>query len=182
MIELPDMETLPFSAAAWAQACDAAAAQRVEDSVMLDVQRGLSRIGRWDGVYMLSVLARYETSVLIDAEGRVFLDWGTAGQVTLQPPIGAKAPFQLWVHTHPGFAAYWSSTDTHSLAIGAGIVEQAMVLGEPGPKSSSNLQFLEGKAEHRLSDHGPLAQWSEEPGVTWGDWYEVKGLRTEADA
>lgn len=179
MIELPNIESLPFEAATWSHACEAAAAQRVEDTVMLDVQRTLSQCGRWDGVYILSILARYETSVLVDADGCVFLDWGTAGQVTLQPPIGAKAPFRLWVHTHPGFAAYWSSTDTHSLALGAGFVERAMVLGEPGPKSTANRRFIHSDETLWLSEQGPLAQWSEEPVVYWDEWYRENGIALE---
>ena len=176
MIALPASNSFPFELSAWTRACEAAADQRVDDAVLLDVQRSLSQLGRWDGVYILSVLARFETSVLIDAEGQVFLDWGTSGQVTLQPPIGAKAPFRLWVHTHPGFAAYWSGTDTHSLALGTGIVEKAMVLGEPGPKTSTNANFGDCSTAERLSSQGPLAKWSEEPPLAWDKWYETNGI------
>ena len=135
---LPQMADLPFGEPAWRSACEAALEQRVDDPVLRDVQRACSEAGRWDGVYLLSVLARLETSVLIDAQDRIFLDWGTAGEVTLQPPVGARAPFKLWVHTHPRFASYWSATDTHSLALGATVVERAMVLGQSGPKTSRN--------------------------------------------
>ena len=57
-------------------------------------------MGEWDVVYALSVLAGLETSVLIDAEDVISIDWGTSGHVQLSPPVGCKAPFKLWVHTH----------------------------------------------------------------------------------
>ena len=179
---LPQMADLPFGDVAWRRACEAALEQRVDDPVLLDVQRSCSAAGRWDGVYLLSVLARLETSVLIDAENRVFLDWGTAGEVTLQPPVGARAPFKLWVHTHPRFASYWSSTDTHSLALGAAVVERAMVLGQPGPKAASNARFVAVEAGPRLARDGPLGEWTEEAPVPWDDWYAQHGLLTEVNA
>ena len=124
MIGLPDATDLDVTDEEWELACTAATGRMVDDPVLLDVQRKLSQADRWDGVYVLSVMAGLETSVLIDADDQIFLDWGTAGQVTLQPPVGARIPFKLWVHTHPRFAAYWSGTDTGSLSLGAAILRK----------------------------------------------------------
>ena len=143
MIGLPDAEELELQDEMWERACIAAQERRVDDEDLLTAQHMLAQAGRWDGVYVLSVIAGLETSVLIDADEKIFIDWGTAGQVTLQPPVGGRIPFKLWVHTHPRFASYWSSTDTNSLSLGTGILESAMVLGQPGPKHSSNRSLIE---------------------------------------
>ena len=96
---LPDAEQLKLDDAMWERACLAAQDHRVGDKDLLNAQRVLAKAGRWDGVYVLSVIAGLETSVLIDADEKIFIDWGTAGQVTLQPPVGGRLPFKLWVHT-----------------------------------------------------------------------------------
>ena len=179
MIGLPDAEQLALDQTTWELACVAAQERRVDDDALITTQRILSEAGRWDGVYILSVMAGLETSVLIDADDKVFIDWGTAGQVTLQPPIGGRLPFKLWVHTHPRFAAYWSSTDTNSLSLGAGILETAMVLGQPGPKHSSNRSMVELDGMSTLSDHGPLSNWTDEEPVPWTDWYTLNNIETE---
>ena len=88
MIGLPDAEQLALDQTTWELACVAAQERRVDDEALITAQRILSEAGRWDGVYILSVMAGLETSVLIDADDKVFIDWGTAGQVTLQPPVG----------------------------------------------------------------------------------------------
>ena len=134
MIGLPDAADLALDDETWASL--AAEERWVDDEHLLNAQRILAQAGRWDGVHVLSVIARLETSVLIDADDKVFIDWGTAA--ALQPPVGGRLPFKLWVHTHPRFAAYWSGTDVNSLSLGARILEAAMVLGQPGPKVSHN--------------------------------------------
>ena len=146
MIGLPDAADLPLNDETWEQACLAAEERWVDDEHLLNAQRILAQAGRWDGVYVLSVLAGLETSVLIDADDKVFIDWGTAGQVTLQPPVGGRLPFKLWVHTHPQFAAYWSGTDVNSLSLGARILESAMV---PRPtRTQTQQQPLAGGGQH----------------------------------
>jgi hypothetical protein len=179
---LPDAESLHLSDEAWDMACLAASERRVDDEHLLNAQRLLAQSNRWDGVYILSVMAGLETSVLIDADDKVFIDWGTAGQVTLQPPVGGRLPFKLWVHTHPRFAAYWSSTDTNSLALGTSILESAMVLGQPGPKHSSNRSMVEVNQTAFIRDDGPLNQWTEEAPVPWPDWYANNNIRLEESA
>ena len=179
MMVLPDAQELPIEDETWELACLAASEKRVDDAALLAVQTALAQARRWDGVYILSVMAALETSVLIDADDKVFIDWGTAGQVTLQPPVGGRLPFKLWVHTHPRFASYWSSTDTNSLALGAGILESAMVLGQPGPKHSSNRTFVEVESTGMIRESGPLNKWTEEAPVPWPDWYVNNNIALE---
>lgn len=78
------------------------------------------------------------------------------------------APFRLWVHTHPGFHAYWSGTDKNSLAIAQGILSSALVLGAPGIKQSRNLGPDIG---HSIGLEGPLQHWTEEDITPWDRWY-----------
>ena len=179
MIGLPDAEELELQDEMWERACIAAQERRVDDEDLLTAQRMLAQAGRWDGVYVLSVIAGLETSVLIDADEKIFIDWGTAGQVTLQPPVGGRIPFKLWVHTHPRFASYWSITDTTSLSLGTGILESAMVLGQPGPKHSSNRSLIEVDDDSMLSEHGPLSQWTDEKPVPWTEWYGLNDIEVE---
>lgn len=178
---LPDAEQLKLDDAMWERACLAAQDHRVDDKDLLNAQRVLAKAGRWDGVYVLSVIAGLETSVLIDADEKIFIDWGTAGQVTLQPPVGGRLPFKLWVHTHPRFASYWSMTDTNSLSLGAGILETAMVLGQPGPKHSINRALVEVENAAYLADQGPLSQWTDEAPVPWSDWYATNNIHVEVE-
>lgn len=178
---LPDAEHLCLNQEEWELACHAATLRQTDNVHLLDAQRILSQAGRWDGVYILSVMAGLETSVLIDAEDKIFIDWGTAGQVTLQPPVGGRIPFKLWVHTHPRFAAYWSGTDTNSLSLGAGILQSAMVLGQPGPKHSNNRSFIEIDDASWLAKDGPLSQWSSEEPVPWKEWYAKQNIRVEEE-
>ena len=182
MIGLPDASELNVTDEEWEVACIAATERAVDDPVLLDVQRKLSQADRWDGVYVLSVMAGLETSVLIDADDQVYLDWGTAGQVRLQPPVGARIPFKLWVHTHPRFDAYWSGTDTGSLSLGAAILEKAIVLGQPGPKHSANQSLVDIQQAEYLADEGPLSQWTDEAPVPWSQWYVDNNITLEVEA
>ena len=173
MIEIPYLEQLELTQNQWFDVCELAKRRDVESPVLLDVQRIASSLGRWDVVYSLSLLAGLETSVLIDSEDNISIDWGDPGRVILKAPHGFMAPFKLWVHTHPGFMAYWSSTDTNSLALGSTIIETALVLGAPGIKKSRNSEFcvLDEDSE-KISQFGPLNQWTDEEIVNWKQWYE----------
>jgi len=173
MIEIPHLEQLEITQNQWFDVCELAKRRDIENPILLDVQRKASAINRWDVVYSLSLLAGLETSVLIDSESNVSIDWGDPGRVVLKAPHGFMAPFKLWVHTHPGFMAYWSSTDTNSLALGSTIIETALVLGAPGIKTSRNSTFctLESNRE-RISQSGPLNQWSDEEITDWKQWYD----------
>jgi len=172
MIEIPHIEQLEISKEEWFDICHLAKEKDVENPLLLNVQRKGASLGRWDVVYSLSLLAGLETSVLIDSEDNISLDWGDPGRVILKAPHGFMAPFKLWVHTHPGFMAYWSSTDTNSLALGCSIIEKALVLGSPGIKQALNSSFNElSDITGRIDDNGPLSQWSDEGVLGWQEWY-----------
>ena len=172
MILIPALDQLGINEDTWTHVADLAQQRRVSDTELLEVQHNAASNGRWDVIYALSVLAGLETSVLIDADDVISIDWGTSGHVQLSPPVGCTAPFKLWVHTHPGFSAYWSGTDTRSLSFSTGIIEKAMVLGSPGIKTTRNATMLTLESEiDRISPSGPLHQWSDEVVLNWEDWY-----------
>ena len=54
-----------------------------------------------------------------------------------------------------------------------------MVLGQPGPKYSSNRSFVEGENEAMLSKQGPLSQWTDEEPVPWTEWYGLNNINVE---
>ena len=99
----------------------------------------------WDKIYQISEFFGQEISILVDAQERVFVDWGSISRVELTPPIGSVVPFKLWLHTHPRNQAFWSETDQYSLFIAERILEQAIVLGMDGILSTSNTNLLELK-------------------------------------
>jgi hypothetical protein len=171
MIAIPDLDQLELDEEAWSQLCTMASERHIGDEIM-EIQAKAALLGRWDVVYVLSRLAGLETSVLIDAEDNVSVDWGSPGRVALAPPVGCAAPFKVWTHTHPGFEAYWSGTDTHSLAIASGIVAKALVLGAPGLKQSLNatLATVDGEV-NRISPNGPLNHWTDEAVTPWASFY-----------
>lgn len=144
------------------------------EAVSTDIAE-LGRNGQWDSVYLLSALAGREVSVLIDAEGGIHVDWGGPGQVPLRPPIGAKAPFRLWVHTHPFGGAYWSATDRRSLANGTLILDRAFVLGRDGLLSTTKQE--ESATVGRLDTSGPLSRWTEERVQAWETWAKVSAAK-----
>jgi hypothetical protein len=174
MIVIPALEHLEINDDSWNEICRLAENKQVDHDDLLELQKRAAQQRRWDVIYALSALSGLETSVLIDADGTVSIDWGSPGRVVLSPPVGCIAPFQIWVHTHPGFSAYWSGTDTNSFSLGTSIVESALVLGSPGIKYSHNasLKPVQKKAP-RLSNHGPLQEWSDEAIIDWGDWYHA---------
>jgi len=65
--------------------------------------------------------------------------------------------------------------------LGAGILESAMVLGQPGPKHSSNRTFVEVESTGMIRESGPLNQWTEEAPVPWPDWYVNNNIALEED-
>ena len=141
--------------------------QEVNNPVLLEAQKQAAKTNDWKFVYQLSKVAGLETSVLIDAEDRIQIDWGSPGLVPLKPFFGAKAPFSIWVHTHPSMSAYWSITDRRSLAHSTGILERAMVLGEEGFKIARNTLHVSNPADYRLGDNSQLAYWTDEEVISW---------------
>ena len=168
MIPVMDIESIDITYEQWMSACIQAEARAVESEEVQSVQRSAAQHGRWDLVYNLSLIAGLETSVLIDANGEIQIDWGSPGRVPLRPPVGMMAPFRVWVHTHPGFQAYWSITDKNSLAIAQGILSRALVLGAPGIKQRRN---IEPENRKTISQDGPLQHWTDEEVVAWDRWF-----------
>ena len=128
----------------------------------------LASRGQWEVVYLLSVTAGRELSVLFDAENTVHVDWGGPGLVPPHPPLGISIPFRLWVHTHPHGYAYWSQTDRQSIAQGTMILEHAQVLGGNGILSTTRREHPSPLG--RLADSGPLARWTKEQVLPWEEW------------
>ena len=141
--------------------------QEVNNPVLLEAQKQAAKTNDWKFVYQLSEVAGLETSVLIDAVGRIQIDWGSPGLVPLKPFFGAKAPFSMWVHTHPSMSAYWSITDRRSLAHSTGILKRAMVLGEEGFKIANNTLHISSALDFRLGDDTQLAHWTDEEVISW---------------
>jgi hypothetical protein len=115
----------------------------------------------WPWFYSISETVGMEVSMLVDAEGLCFIDWGTISRVGLNPPKGATIPFQIWTHTHPRGDSYWSLTDRQTLAVAsvAKIIRKAIVLGRSQMKESL---WSEQPATKPLAESGPLSHWSDE--------------------
>ena len=97
----------------------------------------------WDKIYQISEFFGQEISILVDAQERIFVDWGSISRVELTPPLGSVLPFKLLLHTHTRNQAFWSETDQYSLFIAERILEQAIVLGMDGILSTLNTNLLE---------------------------------------
>ncbi len=118
----------------------------------------------WLSIFLISQRVSREVSILIDADNRIWVDWGTKGEVHLHPPAGSRLPYKLWVHTHPRGRAYWSETDKNSLAVASTILEKALVLGIDGVLFTS---ITNDELIPRISDSGPLTHWSDEEIRSW---------------
>ena len=118
----------------------------------------LATAGRWKDLWDIADSMSREVSILFDSNMMVWVDVGTRGEVSLEPPIGATIPFRLWIHTHP-LDAYWSSTDLRTLASYSSILSDALVLGHDHCKKSS--RPIPG--QDLLGAEGPLSQWTSEP-------------------
>ncbi len=118
----------------------------------------LATAGRWKDLWDIADSMSREVSILFDSNMMVWVDVGTRGEVSLEPPIGATIPFRLWIHTHP-WDAYWSRTDLGTLASYTSILSDALVLGHDHCKKSSR----PAHGEDLLGEEGPLSQWTSEP-------------------
>ena len=87
---------------------------------------------KWKAIYNISEIANLELGILVDSTGEYWIEWGETSLVEHDPPIGAKLPFKLWLHTHPNGPAYWSIIDQKSLLLYSNITEKAIVLGKDG--------------------------------------------------
>ncbi len=115
----------------------------------------------WDKIYQISEFFGQEISILVDAQERIFVDWGSISRVELTPPLGSVVPFKLWLHTHPRNQAFWSETDQYSLFIAERILEQAIVLGMDGILTTSNTNLLE------LKPSTDQSCWTSEQVASW---------------
>ena len=112
--------------------------------------------GKLQQVWSIGDQLEREISILVDADGKMFVDVSESGEVRMAPPEGATAPFQQWIHTHPR-DPYWSKTDKDTLACFAGLLVEATVLGE---SQYLVTQYYEGTTSSLGS--GPLSNWSSE--------------------
>jgi hypothetical protein len=125
---------------------------------------GLAKAGRWQEIWAIGDRLSREVSVLIDAEDKFYVDIGTSGEVKMSPPVGAKVPFLLWIHSHPR-DAYWSSTDRDTIASYTSLLERAVVLGHDHYKQT----VFSDSPESSLEVDGPLSSWTSEPTVLYED-------------
>ena len=136
---------------------------RVSSSRVKETIAALAQGESWSELWQIADSMSREVSVLFDADGRIWVDIGTTGHVSLEPPLGATIPFRLWVHTHP-WDPYWSQTDKDTLAAYSTILESALVLGHDRMKWSRN-----GSEMQTIEPSGPLSTWSSEPCVHYED-------------
>jgi len=113
----------------------------------------------WRSLWNLADKIGREVSVIVDAEGLIFVDIGTRGEVLPARPMGATIPFRRWIHTHP-MDAYWSSTDLDSLSAFSPLITEALVLGMDQYKRSTTIVEEDTP---RLGTRPPLSNWSSEP-------------------
>jgi len=112
----------------------------------------------WRSLWNLADTLQREVSILFDDEENIWVDIGTRGEVRMLPPLGAKIPFKMWIHTHP-YDAYWSKTDLDTLASFSSIMENAMVLGHDHYKLARKIKSDEQKS---LGREGLLRLWTDE--------------------
>ena len=125
---------------------------------------GLAKNRQWQDIWQIGDQLLREVSVLIDAEGKIYIDIGTSGEVKMSPPDGAKVPFELWIHSHPQ-DAYWSSTDRDTIGCYTGLLQRAVVLGHDHYKETRHTESPEAS----LEPEGPLSSWTSEPTVLYAD-------------
>jgi hypothetical protein len=123
---------------------------------------GLANNRQWQDIWNIGHQLLREVSVLIDAEGKIYIDIGTSGEVKMSPPQDAKVPFDIWIHSHPQ-DAYWSSTDRDTIGCYTGLLQRAVVLGHDHYKMTRHTESLEAS----LGSEGPLSLWTSEPTVLY---------------
>jgi len=125
---------------------------------------GLAKAERWQEIWAIGDRLQREVSILIDAEDKFYVDIGTSGEVKMSPPLDAKIPFKLWLHSHPR-DAYWSSTDRDTIAAYTSLLERAIVLGHDHYKQT----VFSESPESVLEEEGPLSSWTSELTVLYED-------------
>ena len=133
----------------------------------------------WEELWNLADRLKREVSILFDVQDLIWVDIAQRGMVRLAPPMGARLPFRLWIHTHP-WDAYWSITDRQTLSTVSGILERALVLGHDHLLQTVHSNLLTttrdfdvrssfAPDEFRLAEHGTLAHWTDEPVMMYSD-------------
>ena len=125
---------------------------------------GLAKAERWQEIWAIGDRLHREVSILIDAEDKFYVDIGTSGEVKMSPPLDAKVPFKIWLHSHPR-DAYWSSTDRDTIAAYTSLLEKAIVLGHDHYKQT----VFSESPESVLEEEGPLSSWTSELTVLYED-------------
>ncbi len=148
-----------------ADVAEAIRAEELDSPILLETIAALANREMWRQLWSVADGLSREISVLFDSELRTWVDIGTAGKVKLKPPMGAKIPFRLWVHTHPR-DAYWSSTDLSTLAAYSRILKEALVLGHDHFKRTRKAS----ESEESLEPQGPLSGWTSESILTYDEW------------
>lgn len=131
-----------------------------------EIKNALVELGnqkRWAEMWEISHALKVEISWIKDSKNEVWVDIGSAGEVTLSPPIGAQLPFQLWVHTHP-WTAYWSITDLKTLERFCGLIKEALVLGHSHSKHTECKLPFGHSLEKGIE---PLSAWTDEPCIPY---------------
>jgi len=118
---------------------------------------------QWLPIYLVSKAVDLELGILMDCEGRTWVDWGERSRVLHEPPSGARLPFTLWLHTHPRMGAYWSLTDQSTLRFVHSFTERAIVLGQPGFLMATK----QGDEVLGRSEDYPDIPWSNNTFVAW---------------
>ncbi|MCH2427866.1 MAG: hypothetical protein MK168_00840 [Candidatus Thalassarchaeum sp.] len=129
--------------------------------IICETIAALTKLGRFEELWKIADSMSKEVSVLVDAEGRVWVDIGTKSSVRLSPAQGSVIPYRLWLHTHP-HEAYASQTDRGTLAGCSMILHEAIVLGHD---HMVRLQRKPAGIGRSLEDYGPLSTWTSDEDI-----------------
>ena len=112
--------------------------RQVNNPVLLEAQKQAAKANDWKFVYQLSKVAGLETSVLIDAEGRIQIDWGSQDWFFENRFLEQRLLSVCgYIRIHQCLLTGLSLIG-RLLAHSTGILESAMVLGEEGFKIIKN--------------------------------------------
>ena len=77
------------------------------------------------------ILPGLEISVIIDRNGKLFMNSGSPGYVDYGGVnlTGMSIPIRCWIHTHPFGFAFWSGTDNRTLRNWRPLNQEAIVIG-----------------------------------------------------
>ena len=148
----------------WAKIESAIISNYLDSEELLQSLAFLATNGLWRKLWHVADLLSREVSILFDSEDHAWVDIGTSGMVRLNPPVGAKIAFNLWIHTHP-YDAYWAATDQDTLSAYSPILQEALVLGHDHLKKT----VKNDGTKPPLGSLGPLKSWTSEPIVRYDE-------------